>query len=114
MGYLYCCWQPNAYARLFSVLLPTHLHYLVNYRLFRAQLPTHLKYGLFALLLAIQSTVAEPFTLQSEFRAKQAIVAKLFRVPGEYFGECKSDFCLHKFFQSAGKVLQFGLMMIGH
>ena len=66
MGYLHCCWQPNACAKLFSVLLPTHLHYLVKSRLSRALLPTHLKCGLFALLLAIQSTVAKPFTLQSE------------------------------------------------
>ena len=49
------------------MLLPTHLHYLVKSRLSRGLLPTHLKYGLFALLLAIQSTVAEPFTLQSKF-----------------------------------------------
>ena len=56
MGYLHCCWQPNACARLFSVLLPTHLHYLVKSRLSRALLlTTHLKYGLFAPLLAIQT-----------------------------------------------------------
>ena len=47
MGCLHCCWQPNACARLFSVLLPTHLHYLVKSRLSRALLPTHLKHGLF-------------------------------------------------------------------
>ena len=40
MGYLHCCWQPNACARLFSVLLPAHLHYLVKSKLSRVLLPT--------------------------------------------------------------------------
>jgi hypothetical protein len=54
LGYLYFCWQPNSCAKLFSVLLPTHLHYLVKSRLSMALLPTHLQFGLFALLLATQ------------------------------------------------------------
>ena len=87
MGYLHCCWQPNSCAKLFSVLLPTHLRYWVKSRLSRALLPTHLQFGLFALLLATQflcqavkCAVTNPFTLFGEIYANQGTVTNPFTI----------------------------------